>query len=94
VLVQNSGLGNMINPLTSLVLPYQIPLLVLTSMRGWPDAGQGDEHHFWMGRVAQDWLRSSPGSRASRGATASRAARIAIAMTYGSKSARFWRCGS
>ncbi len=58
VMVQNSGFGNLINPLTSLVLPYRIPVLVLMSMRGWPRAGAGEQQHHWMGRVAQDWLRS------------------------------------
>jgi len=58
VLVQNSGFGNLINPLTSLVLPYEIPLLVLMSMRGWPTAGPGEQQHRWMGQVAESWLGS------------------------------------
>jgi phosphonopyruvate decarboxylase len=58
VLAQNSGFGNMINPLTSLVLPYRIPLTVLVSMRGWPTASAGEPQHHWMGRVVGDWLDS------------------------------------
>jgi phosphonopyruvate decarboxylase len=58
VLAQNSGFGNMINPLTSLVLPYRIPLTVLVSMRGWPTASTGEPQHYWMGRVVPDWLDS------------------------------------
>jgi phosphonopyruvate decarboxylase len=58
VLVQNSGFGNLINPLTSLVLPHEIPLLVLMSMRGWPTAGPGEQQHRWMGQVAESWLDS------------------------------------
>jgi phosphonopyruvate decarboxylase len=58
VLAQNSGFGNMINPLTSLVLPYRIPMTVLVSMRGWPIASAGEPQHFWMGRVVADWLDS------------------------------------
>ncbi|MEO9239899.1 MAG: thiamine pyrophosphate-binding protein, partial [Jatrophihabitantaceae bacterium] len=58
VLAQNSGFGNMINPLTSLVLPYRIPLTVMVSMRGWPAASEGEPQHYWMGRVVPDWLDS------------------------------------
>lgn len=58
VIAQNSGFGNLINPLTSLVLPYRIPLLVLMSMRGWPVVEPGEQQHLWMGRVVPDWLDS------------------------------------
>ncbi len=58
VLAQNSGFGNLINPLTSLILPYQIPVLVLMSMRGWPVADAGEPQHQWMGRVPPQWLAS------------------------------------
>ncbi|GCD48122.1 phosphonopyruvate decarboxylase [Streptomyces paromomycinus] len=58
VIAQNSGFGNLINPLTSLVLPYQIPVLVFVSMRGWPKASSGEPQHHWMGRVVPDWLDS------------------------------------
>ena len=34
VLMQNSGLGQSINALASLVVPYQIPMLLIVSMRG------------------------------------------------------------
>lgn len=34
VMLQSSGLGNSINALTSLVVPYQIPSLIIISMRG------------------------------------------------------------
>ncbi|QUQ65405.1 phosphonopyruvate decarboxylase [Kutzneria sp. CA-103260] len=49
-LIQNSGLGNMVNPLTSLVLPYEIPVLVVVSLRGWP-AGTDEPQHSVMGRT-------------------------------------------
>ncbi|WP_031513261.1 phosphonopyruvate decarboxylase [Streptomyces sp. NRRL F-5123] len=58
VLAQNSGFGNMVNPLTSLVLPYRIPMTVMVSMRGWPAADAGEPQHHWMGRVVPDWLDS------------------------------------
>lgn len=34
VMLQSSGLGNSINALTSLFVPYQIPALIVISMRG------------------------------------------------------------
>lgn len=58
VIAQNSGFGNLVNPLTSLVLPYRIGLLGLVSMRGWPEAGPGEPQHRWMGRVVPRWLDS------------------------------------
>jgi sulfopyruvate decarboxylase subunit alpha len=36
LLMQNSGLGNAVNALTSLVSLYELPLLLLISMRGGP----------------------------------------------------------
>jgi phosphonopyruvate decarboxylase len=50
VLMQNSGLGNAVNPLTSLVIPFGIPLLLVCSWRGEP--GLPDEkHHHAMGSM-------------------------------------------
>ena len=34
VMLQSSGLGNSLNALTSLLVPYQIPALIVISMRG------------------------------------------------------------
>lgn len=49
VLCQNSGLGNMVNPLTSLNAPFRIPALLLITHRGRP--GEKDEpQHELMGR--------------------------------------------
>jgi sulfopyruvate decarboxylase subunit alpha len=36
VMLQSSGLGNSLNAMASLVVPYQIPMLVIVSMRGDP----------------------------------------------------------
>jgi phosphonopyruvate decarboxylase len=38
VLSQNSGLGNMVNPLSSLAHPCRTPFPILVSWRGHPDA--------------------------------------------------------
>ena len=47
-MMQNSGLGNAVNPLASLCIPYEIPVLMIASWRGEP--GQKDAvHHAPMG---------------------------------------------
>lgn len=51
VLVQNSGFGNLINPLTSLVMPYAIPVVVIMSLRGWPSATAEEPQHKVMGET-------------------------------------------
>lgn len=51
VMLQSSGLGNSLNALTSLLLPYQIPALILISMRG--DAGEWNAAQVPMGRAAR-----------------------------------------
>lgn len=53
VLLQNSGLGNLVNPLTSLVTLYEIAVLVLVSVR---DAEDGPQHRL-MGRSTGPLLR-------------------------------------
>lgn len=59
VYLQNSGLGNLVNPLTSLTDPdvYSIPALLLIGWRGEP--GVHDEpQHVKQGRVTPDLLRA------------------------------------
>jgi sulfopyruvate decarboxylase subunit alpha len=51
VMLQSSGLGNSLNALTSLLLPYQIPALILISMRG--DAGEWNAAQVPMGRAVR-----------------------------------------
>jgi sulfopyruvate decarboxylase subunit alpha len=51
VMLQSSGLGNSLNAITSLVLPYQIPMLVVVSMRG--DAGEWNAAQVAMGRAVR-----------------------------------------
>lgn len=58
VLCQNSGFGNLINPLTSLLLPYGVPVLVVMTMRGWPDARDDEPQHAVMGGSTIDVLRA------------------------------------
>jgi phosphonopyruvate decarboxylase len=55
VMCQNSGLGNMINPLTSLNFPFRIPLLMLITLRG--EIGLQDEpQHELMGKITDNLL--------------------------------------
>ncbi|MDX3458198.1 phosphonopyruvate decarboxylase [Streptomyces sp. ME02-8801-2C] len=56
VIAQNSGLGNMINPLTSLLLTYRIPTLVFMSLRGWPDPADDEPQHAVMGSATHALL--------------------------------------
>jgi sulfopyruvate decarboxylase alpha subunit len=51
VLLQSSGLGNSLNAITSLVLPYKIPMLVIISMRG--DVGEWNDAQVPMGRAVR-----------------------------------------
>ena len=52
---QNSGLGNMVNPLTSLNDPFRVPTLLIATWRGQP--GVKDEpQHEQMGRVMHQLL--------------------------------------
>ena len=54
VMLQSSGLGNSLNAITSLVLPYQIPMLIVVSMRG--DAGEWNAAQVPMGRAVRTIL--------------------------------------
>jgi sulfopyruvate decarboxylase subunit alpha len=49
VMLQSSGLGNSLNAITSLLIPYQIPVLAVISMRG--DAGEWNSAQAPMGRA-------------------------------------------
>ena len=49
VMLQSSGLGNSLNALTSLLIPYKIPTLIVISMRG--DAGEWNDAQVPMGRA-------------------------------------------
>ncbi len=54
-MMQNSGLGNAVNPLTSLTWPFRIPILLIVTWRGAP--GQTDEaQHRLMGRITPTLL--------------------------------------
>ena len=56
ILLQNSGLGNVVNPLTSFNLLYRIPVLMVVGWRGY----QGDDapEHLLMGEKTLDLLQT------------------------------------
>ncbi|WP_058041005.1 phosphonopyruvate decarboxylase [Streptomyces roseifaciens] len=58
VMLQNSGYGNLVNPLTSLLMPYRIPVLVFMSLRGWPDPAGDEPQHAVMGSTVHDQLKA------------------------------------
>jgi len=47
---QNSGLGNMVNPLTSLNYPFRVPTLLILTWRGQPEV-KDEPQHEQMGRI-------------------------------------------
>ena len=51
VMCQNSGLGNAVNPLTSLTAALRIPVLVIVTWRGQPAEPQDEPQHEMMGRI-------------------------------------------
>ncbi len=55
VMCQNSGLGNTVNPLTSLNHPFRIPTLLIVTWRGQPGLGDEPQHEL-MGQVTASLL--------------------------------------
>jgi len=55
VMCQNSGLGNTVNPLTSLNFPFRIPTLMVVTWRGQPGIKDEPQHEL-MGRVTASLL--------------------------------------
>ena len=56
MLMQNSGLGNSIDALTSLVLLYRFPVLLIISWRGFEE--NDFIEHSLMGKYMQDFLKT------------------------------------
>jgi len=57
VMCQNSGLGNAVNPLTSLNFPFRIPTLLVVTLRG--EQGLKDEpQHELMGEITGELLNA------------------------------------
>lgn len=56
ILMQNSGLGNVVNPLTSFNLIYRIPVLMVVSWRGY--GGKDAPEHLIMGEKTPNLLHT------------------------------------
>lgn len=57
VMCQNSGLGNCVNPLTSLNYPFRIPTLLITTWRGQPGIKDEPQHQL-MSQITQSLLET------------------------------------
>jgi phosphonopyruvate decarboxylase len=57
VMCQNSGLGNTVNPLTSLNFPFRIPTLMVVTWRGQPGLKDEPQHEL-MGQVTGALLKT------------------------------------
>ena len=53
VMLQNSGLGNAVNPLTSLAYIFRVPMLIICTHRGAPGVADEPQHEL-MGRITGD----------------------------------------
>jgi phosphonopyruvate decarboxylase len=51
VMFQNSGLGNAVNPLTSLTWTFRIPVLLIVTWRGEPGGAADEPQHELMGQI-------------------------------------------
>lgn len=70
VMMQNSGLGNAVSPLTSLNAVFNIPVLLIVTLRGEPGGPHDEPQHALMGaitttlletmNVAWDWFPTEP----------------------------------
>ena len=58
VIFQNSGLGNAVNPLTSLNMVYKIPVLLIVTMRAEPGGRPDEPQHRVMGRETRAILEA------------------------------------
>lgn len=53
---QNSGLGNAVNPLTSLTHTFEIPILLIVTWRGQPGGAPDEPQHALMGEITPGQL--------------------------------------
>ena len=85
VMLQSSGLGNSLNALTSLMIPYQIPALMIVSMRG--DSGEWNAAQVPMGRAVRAILDSIgvPHATVESAESAAAAIRLAGKSAFGTR---------
>src|SRR5215510_11009418 len=58
VMFQNSGLGNAVNPLTSLNAVFRIPALLIVTWRGEPGGAQDEPQHELMGQITREMFET------------------------------------
>jgi sulfopyruvate decarboxylase alpha subunit len=87
VMLQSSGLGNSLNALTSLLIPYKIPALIVISMRG--DAGEWNDAQVPMGRAVRPICDAIgiPHVTVERGESAEEIVRLAGRTAFGTRTA-------
>jgi phosphonopyruvate decarboxylase len=56
VMFQNSGLGNAVSPLTSLTFTFQLPVLIIPTLRGEPGGAPDEPQHELMGQITTELL--------------------------------------
>ena len=56
-IMQNSGLGNAVSPLTSLNWVFRLPVLLIVTLRGDPEHGDEPQHEL-MGRITTKLLET------------------------------------
>jgi sulfopyruvate decarboxylase subunit alpha len=85
VMLQSSGLGNSLNALTSLLVPYQIPVLMVVSMRG--DIGEWNAAQVPMGRSVPAILDAIgiPHTRIESAAAAAKTVHAAGETAFGTR---------
>jgi phosphonopyruvate decarboxylase len=55
-MLQNSGLGNAVNPLTSLAFTHRVPMLLVVTLRGESGGPPDEPQHALMGSITADLL--------------------------------------
>ena len=58
VIMQNSGIGNVVNPLTSFSLMYQVPVLLIVGWRGYGGPPNDAPEHWVMGTKSTEILET------------------------------------
>ncbi|MCB9060185.1 MAG: phosphonopyruvate decarboxylase [Halobacteriovoraceae bacterium] len=56
IMFQNSGLGNAVNPLTSLAYTMKVPFIGIVTLRGEPDGPSDEPQHDLMGQITTKLL--------------------------------------
>src|SRR5262245_16081134 len=87
VMLQSSGLGNSLNALTSLLVPYKIPALIVISMRG--DVGEWNEAQVPMGRAVRAICDAIgiPHATAERAASTRETVHLVAQTAFGTRTA-------